>query len=258
MSDTKKPLGAVGEKKHRVRVISDSWHLSFNFVPSAEPKHGACKTSNASTAISRTVKKNYQIRLIQKNETHFYLLNIHYAKRIPPISFAFGLFDRDELIGVCTYGMPASPSLCKGIAGDEWKNNVLELNRLALRHNEKNQASILVSKSLQMLPKPTIIVSYADTNQNHLGIVYQATNWIYTGATKARDEITIEGLENLHSKAISNMGTWDELQKIYGKRLTHRKRTVKHRYIYIVANKKQRKSIKNILRYAIQPYPKKI
>ena len=28
------------------------------------------------------------------------------------------------------------------------------------------------------------MVSYADSGMNHCGYIYQATNWIYTGATK--------------------------------------------------------------------------
>jgi len=242
--------------KHRGRVVSDSWQESFEFVSDAESSDFDSKMDTVNNATQASKNEIYKVREIQKQETHHYLLTIHYAKRVPPISFAYGLFYQGDLIGVCTYGMPASPSLCKGVAGEAWKDKVLELNRLALRFNRKNEASILVGRSLQLLPRPTIVVSYADTDQDHIGFIYQATNWIYTGKTKARNEITIEGLDNLHSKAIANMGRWDELKEIYGERLTHRPRSVKHRYIFIVGSKKEKKNIRKELRYEQAPYPK--
>jgi hypothetical protein len=122
---------------------------------------------------------------IEPNQTYDWLLNVHYAKRIPQIMKAFGLYDGDALIGVVTYGIPASPSLCMGICGKEYSDKVLELNRLCLMNNDKNQASMLVSGSIKLLPKPTIVVSYADNAQGHVGYVYQATNFLYTGLTMA-------------------------------------------------------------------------
>jgi hypothetical protein len=256
MTEKKEGQGRVAKIKNRNRVVSDSWQGSLDFAPNVEPRESDLWVDSASNVTLKKMRETYKVQEIQKQETHHYLLTIHYAKRIPPISFSFGLFKNDNLVGVCTYGMPASPSLCKGVAGDEWKDKVLELNRLALRHNLKNEASMLIGRSLQLLPKPRIIVSYADTDQKHIGVIYQATNWIYTGATKARNEITIEGLENLHSKAIANMGRWDELEKIYGNRLTHRARSVKHRYLFILGNKKEVKLIRQSLLYPKQPYPK--
>ena len=104
-----------------------------------------------------------RVERISYNETKQFILDIHYARRMPCIQYAFGLFKNDKLIGCVTYGQPASPSLCKGIAGEENRKHVLELNRLALLPGcEKNSASFLVSKSLKMLPHYTFVVSYAD------------------------------------------------------------------------------------------------
>ena len=56
---------------------------------------------------------------IQAEQTHDWLLRKHYAKRIPQITDAFGLYDGKVLIGVVTYGKPATPMLCKGVCGEE-------------------------------------------------------------------------------------------------------------------------------------------
>src|SRR5699024_11264718 len=48
-----------------------------------------------------------------------FILGIHYAKRWPSISYAFGLFDKSELVGVVTYGAPPSRHLQVGCRSEE-------------------------------------------------------------------------------------------------------------------------------------------
>ena len=130
---------------------------------------------------------------IKSFEAEPWILKKHYAKRMPSISYAFGLYESDKLVGICTYGMPASPFLCMGICGKEYKDKVIELNRLCIESKQKNAASFLIGRSLQMLPNSMIVVSYADTAQNHVGYVYQATNFFFTGTTKERTDMAGEG-----------------------------------------------------------------
>ena len=184
------------------------------------------------------------VRKITYKETKPFILGIHYSRRMPCITDAFGLFVMGELIGVCTFGKPASPSLCKGLAGKEHFHDVLELNRLVLlpEYNGGNYASFLVSQSMKQLPNGTFVVSYADTAWSHIGYIYQATNFIYTGKTKERtDKYSKSG----HSRH-------------YAKNETRRQfRSAKHRYVYLVGDKRMRKQMKKDLRYPIiSQYPK--
>ena len=75
---------------------------------------------------------NYKVLQIKSRETYSWLLNKHYAKRIPHIMFSFGLYNEKNLIGVLTYGRPASNALCVGVCGQEYSEYVFELNRLCL------------------------------------------------------------------------------------------------------------------------------
>jgi len=184
----------------------------------------------------------YEIKKINYEDTKPFILNIHYAKRMPSISFAYGLFFNKELVGMVSYGSPVSPSLCRGIAGIENKKLVLELNRLVLKYNKKNEASMLVGKSLNLLPKPKIIVSYADTQQGHQGYVYQASNFLFTGTTKARTDIA--GKNGKHSR--HHLG--DKTKRVY--------RSAKHRYVFIIGNRKDKKQLTKQLKYPIFNYPK--
>lgn len=191
------------------------------------------------------MKKNqneFKVLRINTFETEPWILKKHYAKRMPSISFAFGLYENQKLIGICTYGMPASPFLCFGVCGEEHKDHVLELNRLCLETDKKNAASFLIANSMKFLPKPTIVVSYADKGQNHVGYVYQATNFLFTGTTKERTDIA--SAEGNHSRHHSG----DKSKRV--------DRSAKHRYVYFVANKKQKKELLRKLNYPVLPYPK--
>ena len=55
-------------------------------------------------------------------------------------------------------------------------------------------------------PEIKLIVSYADTQQKHLGIIYQATNWIYTGVSIA-ESFVIDG-KKTHSRSIKPKHDW--------------------------------------------------
>lgn len=184
-------------------------------------------------------------RRIMPKEAYPFILDIHYARRLPCIQYAFGLFEDTEMIGVVTYGQPASPALCKGVAGEENRHNVLELNRLVIApgRNGHNYASKLVGDSLKMLPPRTFVVSYADWGGwGHVGYVYQATNWFYTGLTKAR---TDKYSESGHSRHYAVGETRRQV------------RTAKHRYIYLVGDRREKREMLKELNYEILPeYPK--
>lgn len=181
--------------------------------------------------------------MVSYQDTRPFILNLHYAKRMPSVvMFSYGLFRNSNLVGIVTYGMPASPNLCIGVCGEKWKHNVLELSRLVLLDNIKNEASYLISKSLKMLPNPRIVVSYADTAQGHSGLVYQASNWLFTGTTKPRTDMASKN--GKHSRHY----TKDRTNRVF--------RSAKHRYVTFVGNKKEKQEMRSDLRYEILPYPK--
>ena len=207
------------------------------------------------------MQTNLSVTQIPNRITHEWLLHKHYAHSIPSISFSFGLFEIGFLIGIVTYGTPPSSPLRKGIAGERYSSIVVELNRLVINDDAPdNSASFLVARSIRLLPAPKIIVSYADCSQGHVGYVYQATNFLYTGLSAKRTNWHIEG-ENLHGYTIADKSRGKEnrseyMRKIYGDKFSLVPRSRKHRYLFIYGNKKQRNEIMLSLRYKILPYPK--
>lgn len=199
----------------------------------------------------------YEVLPVSSKETHWFLLNIHYAKRIPSISHAFGLYEDDQLVGVICYGTPASSTLCRGVCGDKWQSSVLELNRLVLKNNKKNEASRLIAGSMKLLPKPRIIVSYADTAQSHSGVVYQATNFIYTGLSAKFRDPKVKGLEHQHHASYARGLTNAQVIEKFGKENVYFvERSRKHRYIKFIGNKTEVKEMRSDLRYKVLPFPK--
>jgi hypothetical protein len=209
------------------------------------------------TSIFDQPTDHYMVRAIPKTDSHYWLINIHYAKRIPSISYAFGLFEFGELVGVITYGTPPSSTLCRGICGDQWQDRVLELNRLVLKNNKPNEASRLVGASLKMLPQPSIVVSFADTAQKHQGIVYQATNFIYTGLSAKFIDPVVKGYEHQHHATYAHGMTNAQVIQRYGAdNVSWVDRSRKHRYIKFVGNKTDIRAMQNDLKYVMLDYPK--
>mgnify|MGYP007008426487 CR=1 FL=1 len=185
----------------------------------------------------------FQVRRIEYQDTKDFILNKHYAQRMPMITYAFGLFRDSEMVGVCTFGKPVSNNLCYGICGHEYSHMVYELNRLIVNDGlPKNTLSRFVSRCLKRLKKEDLlIVSYADDGKGHKGYIYQATNWIYTGKTKQRTE-KYTG-KNKHSRHYDN--SMNHLRKV---------RTSKHRYVFCTG--KSRKKLLKAMNYTVEPYPK--
>ena len=201
------------------------------------------------------------MREIPSRDAYDLLLNVHYAKRIPSISYAYGLFDENRFAGVITYGTPSSSTLRAGVCGPQFSKSVLELNRLCLTENRPNEASMLVGLSLKKLPHFKVVVSYADTKQSHLGVVYQATNFLYTGLSAKRTDWVVEGMEHLHGQTISDMTRGMEnraeaMREMFGDRLRLEPRSRKHRYITFTGTKGQKKLLRSNLLYPVLPYPK--
>ena len=106
----------------------------------------------------------------------------HYLHRRPSISHAFGLYCSDRLVGVVTYGVPASRHLQVGAFPMD-PGRVIELNRLWVDDDmPRNTESWFVSRTLKALP-PMVVVSYADTAQGHEGYIYRALGFAYAGWT---------------------------------------------------------------------------
>ncbi len=122
------------------------------------------------------------VQKIKHDMATYLVVNHHYLHRRPPISFAYGIIQGNEVVGVLTVGSPASHHL-RMSACPEVPSAVMELNRLWVHDDlPRNTESWFIAQALNILPQ-MILVSYADTAQGHVGTVYRAANFFYAGWT---------------------------------------------------------------------------
>lgn len=186
-----------------------------------------------------------KIELITHEQALDFIMPKHYAGRKPQITKAFGWYEGEILVAVCTFGKPASHTLCEGICGKEFSKNVYELNRLVRIEELDGQLSQFVSACIRELRKENwIIVSYADSGMSHHGYVYQACNFLYTGCTKQRTDRYVEGKHSRHANTDNPNG----IRQV---------RTSKYRYVYFCSfDKRLKKKWLNALKYPVLTYPK--
>jgi hypothetical protein len=208
----------------------------------------------------------YNVRPIDKYLTKEWFLKKHYAKRSPStISFCFGLFDESKMVGVLCYGMPAN-GRCLLLCTEKYKSNVIELQRVITEENlDKNALSWFINQTYKYLPKPIIILSYADPNNGHNGYIYQAMNFLFTGfagfnkeylepSGKKRTDRYVK--KHLIKSGFYNANiTINEMWSNYGGKIIFNK--PKHRYVYFYASKKIKKDMFKHLKWEILEYPKK-
>lgn len=203
-----------------------------------------------------------QVKSIDYQDCKEWFLKKHYLKRLPSISFCFGLYKCDQLIGVCSFGNAVPLTMKRSICGESFEHLVYELNRLILNDShEPNDASYFIAQCLKMLPRPLIVVSYADKSQGHNGYIYQATNFKYLGLSHTQKDWKIKGFENKHSRTLMDEFAFtpnrvELLKQKYGDLLYQVQREPKHRYIYFIGSKTQVQKLKKALKYELQSYPK--
>lgn len=134
------------------------------------------------------------------------------------------------------------------------------VGKSSIKRGAKKTSAVL-SASLKLLkrdaPLVDLVVSYADVDQEHTGIIYQATNWIYEGKFNEgfRSHFIIKG-KKIHNKSVHSKGIIQSLEAVR-KYLDPKAENFftkgKHKYL-MPLNKKMRKQILPLSK----PYPKQV
>lgn len=206
--------------------------------------------------------KEYEIKIIDNNIAKEIIINNHYSHKWTSCRYAFGLFFENDLKGVAVYGFPIGRQVVKSISPILENKDVLELTRLWINDSEgKNTESYFIGKTFKWLKHNTEIkclISYSDPLYDHIGIIYQATNWLYQGNNTmlVKAYIHVINGEKLHPRTcVARYGTIKTKDLLKIDKDYHRiEMKKKHRYIYIL-NKRYKKRIMSTLVHPILPYP---
>lgn len=128
----------------------------------------------------------------------------HYSKCIPKSKLVkIGVWENDRFIGVIIYSLGANYNLHRLF--NLKTTEVCELTRIAL-NKHTNPVTKIVAISLKMLKKLCanlkLVVSYADRDQGHEGIIYKAGNWLRHG--ECFDEHYLLFGKKIHPKTVGD------------------------------------------------------
>jgi len=145
------------------------------------------------------------VRPVAVSVVRDFIQEYHYSKNINgcKITQCYALYDDGELTGAMLFGELSTTAWKKY---GESEKDVIELRRLVtLDKCPRNTESMFIAKCLKFLKKEydyKICISYADPFHNHVGFVYQASNWSFLGRTpKDKLLVTPEG-RSYHSRAL--------------------------------------------------------
>lgn len=170
----------------------------------------------------------------------------HYSECMPVGKMVrIGVWEYGEYVGCILFSRGSNKALLSpyGLL----QIDGCELTRIALKKHVTAVTKIIkiaVSMLKRTSPELKLIISFADSNQKQLGIIYQASNWIYTGKTAEEHEYYYQGKWQHRRSVGSTRGTIVGLTKRYNG----------HRLRYLMPlNKQIRKQIEKLRK----PYPKK-
>ncbi len=181
----------------------------------------------------------------------------HYLHSLPGgTMLTFGAFILNRLLGAITFG--AGPALAYRLVKDAKIDDCLTLTRLWLSDqlpaNSESRVIGITLKALRRFTHIKFVVTYADPAQEHVGIIYQATNWLYTGLSETVPLYDIGDGKPQHSRSLGQIYGTHSIKYLSGQGLPVKlvAQLAKHRYLYFLDS-----SWRCRLDVPVLPYPKK-
>ena len=130
----------------------------------------------------------------------------------------FALFDDMKMIGAMIYALPSMKSTAAKYNPDN-PDRCWELRRLCcIDDTPTNTESYFISQTLKWLRQNTdveVVISYADLEQGHEGIIYKASNFHYLGQSDGGSILMVDG-KKYHARSMN------QKEKPYGRELKRR------------------------------------
>jgi hypothetical protein len=207
-----------------------------------------------------------QVSLVPVKEIRRAIVTGHYSGVMPDAcQEAFAAYTATGLLAAAVaYGPGGNSATFNAIIPGTNNKDAREMIRAWCHPDSpKNTASFVISKTLRMLPKQVrLVVTFADTGQQHLGTIYQALNFRYLGkSSEGTRYVDSSGIEV--TSRLANVYRMRNLQRFGHMTLKQIREELgwtpvvshpKHRYAIGVGI--QRHHINSILDKISHPYPK--
>ena len=197
-----------------------------------------------------------RITRANREAVHYSCLYFHYARCVPIYLYAYNIYnDTNEWCGCILFGLGACANISHKL--NCIPGTCLELQRVALNGKQgHNATSKAVSLAMHQVKQDAVLLkclfSFADTGQNHIGVIYQATNWLYVGISKG-DTFYEKNGKKQHRRSI---GTIRKRQnyKFTVTEMGYSSIRVADKYFYVYPYDKK---LKRELLSKQKPYPKR-
>ena len=180
----------------------------------------------------------------------------HYLHSFPGgTRLTFGISLGKALLGALTIGV--GPKEGYQLVAGAKPEDCVTLTRLwlsdSMPSNSESRVLGVVLRALKRHTSLKCILAYADPSVGHLGIIYQATGWHYTGLSAAMPMYDLGDGIPRHSRSLGYMfGTHSQRHfEANGVSLRPVPQPAKHRYIYVFDPESTDR-----LRVPVLPYPK--
>lgn len=204
---------------------------------------------------------NLRVGWVKSSVGKDFIKKYHYSRTCHNGPMTVGLFDGEELVGVCAFATPSSENVRASVWGAEFKDSVTELHRLVvLDRLPTNTESWFIVRALRLLKerKPHIngVLSFADTTEGHVGTIYQATNALYCGETSGRARFWRDDEGRLRHPRQNGVNITPSEAAKRGWVAEYRGK--KHRYLFLLPNNRAHKKVlMKELKLGTFSYPKK-
>ena len=164
--------------------------------------------------------RNFTVEPVDRKVIQSFIHKWHYSHDTNGIQQrqCFALYNENKIIGAMIYAIPSMPNTAKKYNPDN-PDKCWELRRLCcIDDTPTNTESYFISQTLKWLRQNTdieVIVSYADLEQGHEGVIYKASNFHLLGQSGGGRVLMVDG-KKYHARSLG--------QKIkpYGRALKRR------------------------------------
>ena len=245
--------GPVDQQERRTPAV-EQYTCADGVVRCTPPDQGGGGGVEPTSALQ---PRDLTVRVVPPSVAADIFVRWHYLHAAPAgVKLTFGVFAGARLAGAVAFN--AGPINGHRLVEGARREDCLCLARLWLSDAlPPNSESRVLGLCIRMLRKHTntrFLVSYADPAAGHVGTVYQAAGWLYTGPSEAQPLMAIGDAPPRHTRSIASvLGTHSAAHfRRQGLDVRLVATIPKHRYLIFVDP-----SWRPRLRVPVLPYPKK-
>jgi len=207
--------------------------------------------------------KEFNVKICN-NEIKEFVKKNHYSHSVIGVSsvYNFKLTYNNKIVGAMIYGYISAPNAYKKYV--DKKEDMLELRRLCcIDDTPKNTESYFISKTLKWLILNTNvkkIISYADPEYGHNGLIYQASNFEHIGMTNT-SKIVLFNNKKYHLRCLTknDNGEFPQFKQniingIKTGETTFKKTKPKYIYLYDLEKRRNKKRFRNLIKEGFEKW----